>query len=304
MEEHDVIINLLDDLLGEHKAHYPNKCQISYDCPNCSEIKGLDSGDGKGNLEISYSKHLFHCWSCGDYSKMHGPLGKLFDLYGDKKLKKLYNLIKPKDSEEITHFRKKIKLPEDFTLLSESNKRYPPYLEAINYLKSRGINEDIINKYKIGFAAKGEYKGRIIVPSYDSNNELNYYIGRSWNPRSRAKYKNPEAEKELIIFNEHLINWSEDIFLVEGVFDSFFLDNSIPLLGKHVSNILFESLYNKAKNNITICLDGDAFNNAIKLYHELNGGVLYGKIKLLKLPVDKDVCDLRGDINEFYYEIK
>lgn len=304
MEEHDVIINLLDDLLGEHKSHYPSKCQISYDCPNCSELKGLDSGDGKGNLEISYSKHLFHCWSCGDYSNMHGPLGKLFDLYGDKKLKKLYRLIKPEDSDVITHFRKKLKLPEDFVLLSEANKKYPPYLEALNYLKSRGITDEITNKYKIGFATKGDYKGRIIVPSYDSNNELNYFIGRSWNTKSRAKYKNPEAEKELIIFNEHLVNWSENIFLVEGVFDSFFLDNSIPLLGKHVSNILFETLYSKAKGNIIICLDGDAFDNAIKLYHNLNGGTLYGRIKVIKLPVDKDVCDLRGGINDYYYEIK
>jgi len=42
----------------------------------------------------------------------------------------------------------------------------------------------------------------------------------------------------------------------------------------------------------------------VKLYHELNGGGLYGKIKILKLPDDKDVCDLRGEINDYYYDIK
>jgi hypothetical protein len=31
---------------------------------------------------------------------------------------------------------------------------------------------------------------------------------------------------------------------------------------------------------------------------------LYNKIKMVKLPKDKDVCDLRGDIEEYYYEIK
>jgi hypothetical protein len=42
----------------------------------------------------------------------------------------------------------------------------------------------------------------------------------------------------------------------------------------------------------------------LKLYHELNGGRLYNKIKIIKLPNDKDVCDLRGQIDEYYHEIK
>jgi hypothetical protein len=40
------------------------------------------------------------------------------------------------------------------------------------------------------------------------------------------------------------------------------------------------------------------------IYHELNGGRLYNKIKIIKLPKDKDICDLRGQIEEYYYEIK
>jgi len=35
----------------------------------------------------------------------------------------------------------------------------------------------------------------------------------------------------------------------------------------------------------------------------LNGGRLYGKIKILKLPKDKDVCDLRGNITEYYFKL-
>ena len=49
--------------------------------------------------------------------------------------------------------------------------------------------------------------------------------------------------------------------------------------------------------------DGDAYDNAVKLYHELNGGVLYGRIKIVKLPKDKDVCDLKGDIKEYYIDL-
>jgi hypothetical protein len=51
-------------------------------------------------------------------------------------------------------------------------------------------------------------------------------------------------------------------------------------------------------------LDGDAYFDAKKLFEKLNGGVLYNRVKLVKLPKDKDVCDLRGDIEKYYEEIK
>jgi DNA primase len=88
------------------------------------------------------------------------------------------------------------------------------------------------------------------------------------------------------------------------VFDAVFLPNSIAMLGKTMSKLLFETIYEKANSNIIIALDGDAWKNAIKLYHELNGGRLFGKIKVLKLPEDKDVCDLQGKIDEYFLEIK
>jgi hypothetical protein len=76
------------------------------------------------------------------------------------------------------------------------------------------------------------------------------------------------------------------------------------MLGKKMSTLLFETLYENALSNIIICLDEDAFQDALKLYHEINGGRLYNKIKIIKPPKDMDVADLRGKIDEYYYEIK
>jgi DNA primase len=304
-EEVEIIVELLEDFLGRAKQHYPYKGQISFDCPVCSyDIKGLDKLDGKGNLEINYGRHVYKCWSCGETHGTHGPLGKLFDKYATKKQKKVYDLLKPEEFEEKEVKKPKLRLPEGYTKFKDSNPIYPIYKQAMNYLKSRGITDEIIDKYQIGFCDKGDYAGRIIVPSYTENGTLNYFIARSWGGDSRFKYKNPVAEKDKIIFNEHLIDWFKDIYLVEGVFDGFFLDNSIPMLGKHLSAILFETIYEKALGNIVICLDGDAWDNAKKLYRELNGGTLYGRVKIVKLPPDKDVCDLRGEINEYYYTMK
>jgi len=296
-DEVEVILNLLEEILGEPKKANTSTHQYSYNCPVC------DEGRGKGNFEVNLDKSVYHCWSCGDTEGTHGPLGKLFDNYGNKKQKKLYLLVRPEEIKVKEKKYKKLKLPEGYTKFKDSNPIYPIYKQAMTYLNSRGIGEEIIEKYQIGFCDKGDCTGRIVVPSYDKDNNLNYYVARSWG-KTKLKYKNPDSEKDKIIFNEHLIDWEQDVYLVEGVFDAFFLPNPIPMLGKHLSQYLFESLYNKAKKDIIICLDGDAWTNATKLYRELNGGVLYNRIKIVKLPKDKDVCDLRGNINEYFYKMR
>lgn len=295
-DEIQILLNLLEEILGDPKKANNSTHQYSYNCPVC------DDGRGKGNFEINLEKSVYHCWSCGDTEGTHGPLGKLFDVYGTKKQKKLYLLVRPEEIKIKEKKLKKLKLPEGFTQFKNSNPIYPIFKQAKNYLISRGITDQIIEKYNIGFCDKGEYSGRIIVPSFDFNNQLNYFVARSWG-NTKLKYKNPDLEKDKIIFNEHLIDWDNDIYLVEGVFDAFFLPNPIPMLGKHLSQYLFETLYTKANKDIIICLDGDAWTNATKLYHELNGGSLYDRIKIVKLPKDKDVCDLKGDIKNFYYKM-
>ena len=298
MEENEALVELLESLLGDHGLHYPNRGQISFNCPVC------DEGRNKHNLEVNYIENVFKCWSCGDSNNTHGSLTKLFDKYGNKKLKKLFSVLKPETVVKRERKKKTLKLPEGFTLFKDSSPIYPVRRAAKNYLDNRGISDYMIEKYQIGFCDQGDHAGRIVIPSYNSKGELNYYIARSWNPMSRAKYKNPEAEKDKIIFWENLIDWNKDLYLVEGAFDGLFLENAIPMLGKHMSQLLFETIYKKAKANVIICLDGDAWENAVKLYHELNGGDLYDKIKILKLPRDQDVCDLKGKIDEYYVTIK
>lgn len=301
-EVNEVIVELLIDVLGHEKQHYESKGQISFNCPVCAAEKGVDS-DGKGNLEINYFRGVYKCWACAETYGTQGPLGKLLNQFGTKQQKKTYELLRP--SEELIKEKPKIKvsLPEGYTKFEDSNIRFIPHREAINYLYSRGITDEIINKYNIGFTVTGDYAYRIIVPSYDNYGKLNYFIARAWTPR-KMKYKNPPVPKDEIIFNEKSVDWDKDVYLCEGVFDAFFLTNPIPMLGKMISQNLFEQLYNKAQGNIHICLDGDAWKDALKLYHNLNGGRFYNKIKILRLPNDKDVCDLKGDINQYYYEIR
>lgn len=302
MNDYDLVKDIIDRVLGEPDKSNDMRGQYGYSCPVCSyDIKSLDVPDGKGNLEVNYPQQVFKCWVCAETHGTHGHIGKLIDRFGNKRDKKDYNLIRPDEFVKDERKYQKLVLPKEYQKFSEVNPKYPPRAQAYNYLKNRGITDEIIEKYDIGFCVDGPYIGRIIVPSFNLNGELNYFIGRSWNPNSKFKYKNPEAPKELLIFNESRIDWKKNIFLVEGVFDAFFVKNSIPLLGKFLSDLLWETLYEKAEGRIIVCLDPDAWEDSKRIYHKLNGGKLYGRIDIIKLPGNNDLGDLKGIIPENSY---
>ena len=98
-----------------------------------------------------------------------------------------------------------------------------------------------------------------------------------------------------IIFNESKINWLAPVWIVEGPFDSLFIPNSIPILGKVLHDKLWNLLYAKA-TSVVICLDEDAWENSKKMYNTLNGGKLEGRVKIVHLPKDKDLADIRGQV--------
>jgi DNA primase len=304
--EYRPIIDILEDILGDCRMHNEYKGQLAFDCPVCShEIKGLDHGDGKGNLEINYKMLVYKCWSCSELYNTHGSVYKLIKKYGNEKHLKRYELLKPDEVELAVKQFKQVELPKEFIALSNPSdgvKLTHHYRQAMAYLKKRNVTDKIIRKHNIGFAFSGPYENRIIIPSYNEWRQINYFVARSFLSKSKLKYKNPDVQKETIIFNESLIDWSKKIYLVEGAFDSIFLDNAVPMLGKYISDLLFNKIYD-LRCEVTILLDGDAWDDAEKLYHKLNCGKLLGKINIVKLPKDKDIADLQGNLQE-YQEFK
>jgi DNA primase len=279
-----LVVEILESFLGRNRGHNHSSGQMQFDCPACSEDEGMPDGDGKGNLEVNYNKGFFHCWRCGDTNRMKGSLTVLIKRYGNDKILHDFYLVKPefKQKNDLGE-TEDMKLPESFRLLDGCDPNYFKYNDAMRYLTKRGIGSDIIKQYRIGFCNTGKYANRIIVPSYDSNNELNFFIGRAIYPKSKPKILNEEAEKSLVVFNEYHINWDATIYLVEGPFDHLVTPNSIPLLGKYVHPYLFHLLQTKAKGDIIIVLDGDAWEDTKKLYRQLNTGNLRGRVKVVQL---------------------
>ena len=91
----EIIVEILEGILGEPRKHYKDKSQISFDCPVCSyDIKGLEKGDGKGNLEINYESNVYKCWACSETNNTHGSVYKLVKQYGTKSDLKKYKLVR------------------------------------------------------------------------------------------------------------------------------------------------------------------------------------------------------------------
>ena len=117
----------------------------------------------------------------------------------------------------------------------------------------------------MGYCESGIYSNRIIIPSYDEDGKLNYFIARDIFPNSTMKYKNPPMSKDTVVF-ELFINWNEPIVLVEGSFDAIAVrKNVIPLLGKFPSKSLVKKLVTKRVKKVYVALDTDAKKDSAKL---------------------------------------
>lgn len=285
------LASIFESFLGEPRKHNHDTGQIAFDCPACSADKGLYEGDGKGNLEINYNKGVYKCWVCYETNRMYGPLEYLVKKYGTKTHLREYNLFKPEYNYNGNGETQKIivRLPEGYKKLSECTpKDYMSDL-AKKYLYDRGITDDIIKEYEIGYTLIGDFKNRVIVPSYDEEGNLNYFIARWFlKKKTKVKYLNPSAEKSEIVFNENKINWDATIYLVEGVTDHIVTPNSIPLLGKFLSDKLKGLLHEKAKAFVVVLLDSDAYEDAERIYWELNTADLRNRVKICVPPEGHD----------------
>lgn len=276
------VVNILNEVLGygsslkgDEQAHY---------CPFCHHHKK--------KLQVNLQTQQWHCWVCDSkgrkisslLKKLHvdaHKLKKLYEIYGDD------YVVYQHDTEEETV---ELRLPNEFQSLLKNTKGINPLMRKVNeYAERRGITREDIRRYNIGYCDVGLYANRIIIPSYDENNKLNYFIARSVYDEEKFKYKNPPISKNIIMF-ENQINWNEPITLVEGVFDAMAVKrNAIPLLGKFIPKKLNDSIYKHRVKKINILLDEDAQQQALRHTIQFqNQG-----IEVTNIPPDKkDASDM------------
>ena len=144
---------------------------------------------------------------------------------------------------------------------------------ALRYLNSRGVTPSEIIKHEVGYCEEGVYKHKVIVPSYDKNARLNYFVGRSFYD-SNFKHKNPDVSKDVVGF-EMMVNWDLPIVICEGVFDAMAIRmNAIPIFGKSPQSELQKEIIRRGVKKVYIALDSDAFENALRFAETLmNEGI-------------------------------
>ena len=241
----------------------------------------------KPKLQINISSQKWHCWvsNSGGHS-LYSLFKKInADSRYFSELKDLVFISTKKDEVESKVI---VSLPIEYKPLWKSSKSLF-YKHALNFLKKRGITKIDLQKHKLGFCDDGIYGNRVIVPSYDENGILNYFVGRSF-MGSGMKYKNPNVSRDIIPF-DWFIAWSYPIVLCEGVFDAISIrTNAIPMLSKKPSKSLLRKIFQKQVKTIYIALDDDAKKEAYNLSEFFKDFGIDAKV--VNLPKDKDPNDL------------
>ena len=259
---------VLKQILGPYRS---TGDELLFRCPKCNHHKN--------KLSVNLNKNVFKCWICDYRSNNIARLVRRFgnpqqkttwsELTGQIDIGQFESIIEslfPETEEEIPIT---VELPNEFVSLANKDNSALS-IKAKNYLKSRGITDDDILFWKIGFCPSGEYKGRIIIPSFNEGGDCNFFIARTYTGDWR-KYMNPKSSKSKIIFNELYVDWEEDLILTEGIFDAIVAGkNSVPILGsslKEQSRLFRSIILNYTP--VFVALDQDAQEKAAILIESL-----------------------------------
>jgi len=236
----------------------------TFRCPLCGDSQ-KNKNKTRGYFYRVKNNTNFKCHNCGASSSFNNFLKKL-----DTTLHKQYTLEKFKDGHTGKNFvvetpkfdfkkpvfKSKIDLPK-----ASSN----PF--AAEYLRSRKIDPDKFyyadkfmewtNTQKQTFDTINKDEARIVIPMYDKDKNLIGFQGRALG-KSFTKYitvmLNEESPK---IYGLDTIDEKLPIYLVEGPFDSTFINNSVALCGSDGDMGYFEG------SDVVLVYDNEPRNKEI-----------------------------------------
>ena len=281
-------------ILHETLGYFTDKGnELLFTCPEC--------GHHKRKFSVNLDKNAYKCWVCDYRGRNIRRIVRRFGTY--TQLQAWDSITNRSDLERFAELfvdtepgegPQKLELPQEFVSLCH-NKIPATGMYALRYLKSRGITDEDIVRWKIGYCFSGEYRNRIVFPSFDGDGDINYFVARSYNGDS-YKYKNPKASKN-IVFNHLYIDWNKDLTIVEGIFDAVIAGNSVPILGSTLradSELIREIVRNDTP--VYLALDPDAADKERRIIKTL----LKYDVELYKIDVSgyEDVGSMSKSVFE------
>ena len=239
-------LNLASSGLQKYKRLKPGVW--TFRCPYCGDSK-KHKNKTRGYIFSVKGDHVFKCHNCGitrsfsNFLKDNAP--HVYDEYVMERYKEgVYgkNIEKPDLSQFIS--KPKFKKREvDLEPLSSLNNSHI----AKAYVLGRGIPEDKLNrlyycpefkkwtnKHKQTFSNTTNDEARIIIPINDRDGNLLGFQGRSLQANPKMRYITVMLEDAPKLFGLDTLNENDTIYIVEGPFDSFFLENSVAMCGSDI----------------------------------------------------------------------
>ena len=276
----DLLKHLLESILGRSKSARGGD-EAVFSCPSCQHHKK--------KLTVNLSSQKFQCWVCGYKGHRAFQILKKVNAPGV-----IFSALKEIDQQY--NFKKQVKqkvdantlmLPKEVTPIMSSSAVLSRH--ALHYLDQRGITPQDVVKYDLHYCEQGPLKNMVVIPSYDKDGFLNYYVGRSFDKNAYIKHKLASSTKDVIGF-EMYINWDLPVILCEGAFDAMAIKrNAIPLFGKKISSTLMKKIIKSNVEKIYLALDEDALKETFTHAETL---LSYGKKVYLIEMGDKDPSEL------------
>ena len=276
----DLLKQLLESILGRSKSARGGD-EAVFTCPSCNHHKK--------KLTFNLLSQKFQCWVCNYKGHRAFQLLKKANAPGAafgalKEIDKQYNF-KSKVKQKVD--ANTLMLPKEVTPIMSSSAVLSRH--ALHYLDQRGITPQDVVKYDLHYCEQGPLKNMVVVPSYDKDGFLNYYVGRSFDKNAYIKHKLASSTKDIIGF-EMYINWDLPVILCEGAFDAMAIKrNAIPLFGKKISTTLMKKIIKSKVEKIYLALDEDALKDA---FNHAETFMSYGKKVYLIEMGDKDPSEL------------
>lgn len=247
---------------------YHSGDEILFFCPKCKHHKK--------KLSVNLEKNKYKCWIC-DYrgNSVRRLVRRFGSFQQQQEWAKIDDTIEIASFEDVFSTEQEVEekveqvidLPEEFkTLCSDSLSIATRPI--FRFLHQRGVSKQDIIKWKMGYCSSGEYKERVVIPSFNDDGNINYFIARSYG-RDWMKYKNPPASRD-IVFNELYVDFDDDLAIVEGVFDAIVAGNAVPILGSSLKED--SKLLRKIAEHDTpvyIALDPDVEAKAMRLIKKM-----------------------------------
>lgn len=240
--------------------------EVVFFCPPPPLGHGNPRNRPYGQLSVNLVTDEFNCWSCGLKGR---NLYRLLAARGKTKISQDY-LIEQEESRRSGIVVKKPEkeydppaLPPEFKTLSVRSKS-PYYRAALAYLARRGLVTDDILRWKLGYCESGELAGRIVIPSFDRDGELNYVVGRSFYDDPYRYRPYPRHVGKDLVWNDYMVDWTRPVRLTEGPFDAFTIGDNVTILqGTNLPEALVSRIVMSGVD-VYFAMDADAFHRQLR----------------------------------------